>query len=140
MRQNKYTVGTRKLWSVFIAINFNISINEIEENWEKPTFFIQDGGYLFTNSMSGAARLPALKLCTRPNIFPYCTVKRLITYNFIECLARKTICCLFMLLPYFETVSLLAFASLCCWVFIFFSLETFFIILSCHSFCNSLYY
>jgi len=45
---------------VFIAINFNGSINTIEENWEKPTFFIQDGGYLFTNSMSGAARLPAL--------------------------------------------------------------------------------
>jgi len=45
---------------VFIAINFNGSINEIEKNWEKPTFFIQDGGYLFTNSMSGAARLPAL--------------------------------------------------------------------------------
>jgi len=45
---------------VFITINFNGSINKIEENWEKPTFFIQDGGYLFTNKMSGAARLPAL--------------------------------------------------------------------------------
>jgi len=45
---------------VFITINFNGSINKIEENWEKPTFFIQYGGYLFTNSMSGAARLPAL--------------------------------------------------------------------------------
>jgi len=45
---------------VFIAINFNGSNNKIEENWGKPTFFIQDGGYLFTNSMSGAARLPAL--------------------------------------------------------------------------------
>jgi len=45
---------------VFIAINFNGIINKIKENWEKPTFFIQDGGYLFTNSMSGAARLPAL--------------------------------------------------------------------------------
>ena len=45
---------------MFIAINFNGSINKIEENWETPTFFIQDGGHLFTNSMSGAARLPAL--------------------------------------------------------------------------------
>jgi len=45
---------------VFIAIHFKGSINKIEENWEKPTFFIQDGGYLFTNKMSGAARLPAL--------------------------------------------------------------------------------
>jgi len=45
---------------VFITINLNGSINKIEENWEKPTFFIQDGGYLFTNYMSGAARLPAL--------------------------------------------------------------------------------
>jgi len=28
---------------------FNGSVNKIGENWEKPTFFIQDGGYLFTN-------------------------------------------------------------------------------------------
>jgi len=45
---------------VFIAININGSIDKIEENLEKPTFFIQDGGYLLTNEMSGAARLPAL--------------------------------------------------------------------------------
>jgi len=44
-----YTVGSRKLSSVFIAIDVNGSINKIEENWEKPTIFIQDGGYLFTN-------------------------------------------------------------------------------------------
>jgi len=25
-----------------------------------------------------------IKLCTRPNIFPYCTVKRLITYNYCQ--------------------------------------------------------
>jgi len=49
---------------VFITINFYGSINKIEENWEKPTFFIQDGGYLFTNLMSGAARLPALMVVT----------------------------------------------------------------------------
>jgi len=49
LRHNKYTVGSRKLWSVFITINCNGSINKIEENWENPTFFIQDGGYLFTN-------------------------------------------------------------------------------------------
>jgi len=35
--------------TLFIAINFNGSINKIEENWETPTFFIQDGGYLFTS-------------------------------------------------------------------------------------------
>jgi len=34
-----YTVGSRKLWSVFIAINFNGSINKIEENWEKNNLF-----------------------------------------------------------------------------------------------------
>jgi len=34
-----YTVGSRKLSSVFIAIDVNGSINKIEENWEKPTFF-----------------------------------------------------------------------------------------------------
>ena len=45
----KYTVRSRKLSSVFIAIHFNGSINKIKENWEKLTFFIQDGGYLFTN-------------------------------------------------------------------------------------------
>jgi len=45
---------------VFITINFDGSINKIEENWKNPTFFIQDGRYLFTNLMSGAARLPAL--------------------------------------------------------------------------------
>jgi len=43
-------------------MNFNGTINKIEETWEKTTFFIQDGGYLFTNSMSGAARLPALNI------------------------------------------------------------------------------
>jgi len=32
----------------------------IEENLEKPTIFIQDGGYLLTNQMLGDARLPAL--------------------------------------------------------------------------------
>ena len=45
---------------MFIAININGSIDKIEENLEQPTFFIQDGGYLLTNEMSGAARLPAL--------------------------------------------------------------------------------
>jgi len=49
LQHSKYTVGSRNLWSVFITINFNGSINKIEENWENPTFFIQDGGYLFTN-------------------------------------------------------------------------------------------
>jgi len=39
----------KKMWSVFITIKFNGSINKLEENWEKPTFLIQDGGYLFTN-------------------------------------------------------------------------------------------
>ena len=39
LRHNKYTVGSRKLWSVFITINCNGSINKIEENWENPTFF-----------------------------------------------------------------------------------------------------
>jgi len=32
----------------------------LKKTGKKTTFFIQDGGYLFTNSMSGAARLPAL--------------------------------------------------------------------------------
>jgi len=59
---------------VFIAINFNGSINEIEENWEKPTFFIQDGGYLFTNSMSGAARLPALLSGTNISLCDPCGI------------------------------------------------------------------
>jgi len=29
----------------------------MEENWEKHTFFIQDGGYLFTNKMSGGVAI-----------------------------------------------------------------------------------
>jgi len=37
------------LRSVFIATNFNGSINMIKEKLGKPTFFIKDGGYLLTN-------------------------------------------------------------------------------------------
>ena len=44
-----------------------------------------------------------------------------------------------MLLPYFETVNLLEFASLSCCVFTLFRLKTFIITESCHSFCNFSY-
>jgi len=47
--QQIYTVGSRKLRSVFIATEFNGSINKIKVKLGKPTLFIQDGGYLFTN-------------------------------------------------------------------------------------------
>jgi len=53
---------------VFIATNFKGSINKIKKKLEKSTFFIQDGGYLFTNLMTGAARLPALNVSSLFNV------------------------------------------------------------------------
>jgi len=41
-------IGSGKLWSMLISINFNGNINKIEEKWEIPIFLIQDGGFLFT--------------------------------------------------------------------------------------------
>ncbi len=54
-------------------------------------------GYIWTRTQlekSYWTRLTArpiwlFKLCTRPNIFPYCTVKRLITYNYYGKTKRK---------------------------------------------------